>query len=88
MPHGYPYFPFKVTHMRLLVRVYSQTRNFTMGAASAKQASSIYEFSAKDIDGNEVSMDKYRYFYTSIIGPMMVAVLIREVCQLRLRVGN
>ena len=25
-----------------------------------KAAKSIYEFSAKDIDGNEVSLDKYR----------------------------
>jgi len=35
-----------------------------MASASAgkdfKHASSIYEFSAKDIDGNEVSMDKYK----------------------------
>lgn len=26
-----------------------------------KSAKSIYEFSAKDIDGNEVSLEKYRY---------------------------
>jgi len=25
-----------------------------------KNAASIYEFSAKDIDGNEVSLDKYK----------------------------
>lgn len=36
-----------------------------MASASAgnvdyKHASSIYEFSAKDIDGNEVSMEKYK----------------------------
>jgi len=29
-------------------------------AVDWKNAGSIYEFSAKDIDGNEVSMDKYR----------------------------
>uniref|UniRef100_A0A3B4D7M2 Glutathione peroxidase 4a n=1 Tax=Pygocentrus nattereri TaxID=42514 RepID=A0A3B4D7M2_PYGNA len=27
-----------------------------------KSAKSIYEFSAKDIDGNEVSLEKYRGF--------------------------
>ncbi|KAG7319851.1 hypothetical protein KOW79_016994 [Hemibagrus wyckioides] len=27
-----------------------------------KSAKSIYEFSAKDIDGNEVSLEKYRDF--------------------------
>ena len=29
-------------------------------AKSWKSASTIYEFNAKDIDGNEVSLDKYR----------------------------
>jgi len=30
------------------------------GSKDYKHASSIYEFNAKDIDGNEVSLDKYK----------------------------
>lgn len=35
---------------------------FTMSAATedGQTATSIYDFSAKDIDGNEVSLEKYR----------------------------
>lgn len=43
-----------------------------MASASAgekdyKNASSIYDFKAKDIDGNEVSMDKYKGFVVIIV---------------------
>jgi len=31
-----------------------------MAAVDPKKAESIYEFSAKDIDGNEVSLEKYK----------------------------
>lgn len=35
--------------------------------AEPKKASSIFEFSAFDIDGNVVSLDKYRGFVTYIV---------------------
>jgi len=31
-----------------------------MASENPKKAESIYEFSAKDIDGNEVSLEKYK----------------------------
>ncbi|KAI4881709.1 hypothetical protein NFI96_031360 [Prochilodus magdalenae] len=39
------------------------TRAMCAQANDWKSAKSIYEFSAKDIDGNEVSLEKYRFAF-------------------------
>uniref|UniRef100_A0A8C5LS24 Glutathione peroxidase n=1 Tax=Leptobrachium leishanense TaxID=445787 RepID=A0A8C5LS24_9ANUR len=35
--------------------------------ANWKSAKTIYEFSAKDIDGNQVSLEKYKYCICSYV---------------------
>jgi glutathione peroxidase-family protein len=38
-----------------------------IGNADYKLATSIYDFTVTDIDGNQVSLEKYRYFQTLLL---------------------
>lgn len=56
--------------------------NFKQAAESGtlwKTASSIYEFSAKSIDGDEVSLEKYRYNdYEPLVYTIMLVIVTLE----------
>ncbi|CAB1452696.1 unnamed protein product [Pleuronectes platessa] len=55
------------TALLCLVAERGLVRTMCAQVGDPKSAKSIYEFSAKDIDGNEVSLEKYRGFVCIIV---------------------
>lgn len=59
---------YEINTWYLIIIIFYKSSSEGIGNADYKKATSIYDFTVPDIDGNNVSLEKYRWVESSRVG--------------------